>query len=194
YRTANYVIRVPRESFSAMTGSLSALGHVTSLSTNADNVTEQYTDTESRLAVYRTEESRLLAMLEKSDTVADMITIESTLSSVRYEIESLTSRLKKLDNKVNYSSVTLSIREVEELTPAVQTHLTYGQQLSKGLKNTLKNTGNFFKNLLKFIVVNSPVIIILIIIIVVATILIRRRGKRPKRTDLHKATKDTKDK
>ncbi len=194
YRTANYVIRVPRESFSAMTGSLSALGHVTSLSTNADNVTEQYTDTESRLAVYRTEESRLLAMLEKSDTVADMITIESTLSSVRYEIESLTSRLKNLDNKVNYSSVTLSIREVEELTPAVQTHLTYGQQLSKGLKNTLKNTGNFFKNLLKFIVVNSPVIIILIIIIVVATILIRRRDKRPKRTDLHKATKDTKDK
>jgi hypothetical protein len=40
------------------------------------------------LKTYRVEEERLLSMLEKADTVADMITIESTLSNVRYEIES----------------------------------------------------------------------------------------------------------
>lgn len=178
YRTANYVVRVPRESFSALVDSLPALGHVTSKSTNGVNVTEQYTDVESRLTVYRTEESRLLAMLEKCDTVADMITIESTLSNVRYEIESLTSRLKNLDNQVNYSSLTLSIREVEELTPTTQTHRTYGQQISDGLSGTLRDIGNFFKALLKFLVVNSPIIAVIIVIVVVVIFLLRRNRKR----------------
>ena len=190
FRYASYTIRVPRENFSALTGALSVLGNVVSLSTNAMNVTEQYTDVESRLTVYRTEESRLLSMLEKCDNVADMITIESTLSNVRYEIESLTSRLKNLDNQVNYSSVTLTVNEVEELTPYVPVHRSYGQQIADGLKDTLRGVGNFFKNLLKFIVVSSPVLVILIIIAVVIIILYRRYSKREKaRLEAAKAAK-----
>ena len=190
YRNASYVIRVPRENFSALTGALSALGHVTSLSTDATNVTEQYTDVESRLTVYRTEESRLLSMLEKCDNVTDMITIESTLSNTRYNIESLTSQLKNLDNRVNYSSVSIFINEVEELTPVVQIRRTYGQQLSDGLKDTLVGVGNFFKNLLKFIIVSSPVLVIIMVIAVVILVLYRRYSKREKkRLEAAKAAK-----
>ena len=180
YRNASFTIRVPRENFTSLTGALSALGHVTSLSTDATNVTEQYTDVESRLTVYRTEESRLLSMLEKCETVADMITIESTLSSVRYEIEYLTSRLKNLDNQVNYSSVSININEVEELTPTVQIRRTYGQQLTDGLKDTLRGVGNFFKSLLLFLFASSPVLAILIVIAVVVIVLYRRRRKHRK--------------
>ena len=189
YRRANYVIRVPSDNYLALKSSLSVLGYVTSKSSDAVNVTEQYTDVESRLAVYRIEESRLLSMLEKCDTVADMITIESTLSGIRYEIESLTSRLKNLDNRVNYSTVTINIREVEELTPTVQIHRTYGQQLSDGLKDTLAGMGRFFKNLFKFAVVKSPVLAILIVIIIVAIVLFRRHAKLPKKqADVEKGT------
>ena len=188
YRNASYVIRVPRENFSAMTNLLSTLGHVTSLYTDAVNVSEQYTDVESRLTVYRTEESRLLSMLEKCENVADMITIESTLSNVRYEIESLTSQLKNLDNRVNYSSVSLYIYEVEELTPVVQTHRTYWQQMTDGLKDTLAGVGNFFKNLLKFLVVASPVIVIIAVIAIVIIVIYKRYMKRVnKKREIKKA-------
>ena len=181
YRTANYVIRVPSESFTTLYASLTELGHVTYKTSNAANVTEQYTDVESRLKVYRTEESRLLAMLEKCDTVADMITIEATLSNVRYDIESLTSQLKNLDNRVNYSTVTININEVEEITPYVEIHRTYWQQISDGFKNTLDSVGNFFKNLFKFLLTASPVLVILIVIAVVVIILIRSYRKRNKK-------------
>ncbi|MDR0838975.1 MAG: DUF4349 domain-containing protein [Oscillospiraceae bacterium] len=190
YRYANFTIRVPRENYAALTGNLSKIGNVTNLSNNAENVTEQYTDVESRLKVYRVEESRLLAMLEKADTVADMITIESTLSQVRYEIESLTSRLTNLDNRVNYSSVSVDIREVEILSKQEPVHLTYGQQILEGLRNTLGGIGHFFKNLLKFIIVNLPIFAILaVVIIAVVLVIVKRRPKKtekPEKTDEEK--------
>lgn len=180
YRSANYVIRVPRESFSAMSDALAELGNVVSLTTNSTNVTEQYTDTESRLTVYRIEEARLLVMLEKCETVADMLTIESSLSNLRYQIESLTSQLKNLDNRVNYSSVTLYIREVEELSEAAQTHMTYGQQLKNGFTGTLTGVGNFFKGLVRVIITGSPVIIIIAVVLIIAALVYRRvrKGKK----------------
>ncbi|MDR0445625.1 MAG: DUF4349 domain-containing protein [Oscillospiraceae bacterium] len=178
YRGAFYSIRVPREHFNAMTGSLSSLGNVTRISTNADNVTEQYMDVESRLTTYRIEETRLLAMLEKADNVTDMITIESTLSGVRYEIEALTSRLKNLDNRVSYSSVTIDISEVEILTEPEQIHLTYTQQIAEGLKATLRSVGNFFKDALRVFIVNLPVLIICAVIIVVVILIAKGAAKK----------------
>jgi hypothetical protein len=175
YHAAEFSIRVPKERYAEMTSSLSDLGNVTYLSQNAQNVTAEYTDTESRLKTYRIEEERLLAMLEKADTVADMITIESTLSQVRYNIESLTSSLKNLQRHVDYSTVTLSISEVEALTVQEPVHRTYGQQLGDGLQATLKSVGSFFKTLFKGIVVELPVLAILAVIAVVIIIIVKKK-------------------
>ena len=118
YRSARFVLRVPVERFDSIVngGGLETLGNVTSKDSNAQNITAQFYDTESRLASLRTEEERLLAMLAKSDTVADMIAIEARLSEIRYNIESLTSTLRNWQNQVDYSDLTLYIQEVEKLT------------------------------------------------------------------------------
>ncbi|MDR2615902.1 MAG: DUF4349 domain-containing protein [Oscillospiraceae bacterium] len=180
YRSADYTIRVPRENFNKLLDALTRLGNMTYRSMFAENVTEQYTDTESRLKTYRVQEERLLAMLEKADTVADMITIETSLSNVRYEIESLTSRLMNLDNRVNYSSVYINIREVEKLTEAEPTHQTYGQKIFEGLKNTLRGIGEFFKDALRVFIVNLPILAILAVAAVVVIAIARRAAKKRK--------------
>ena len=69
-----------------------------------------------RLETYAIEEERLLSMLEKATTVEEMIQLESRLSDIRYQIESLESRLRNWQNQVDYSTITIYLREVEELS------------------------------------------------------------------------------
>lgn len=178
YRVAEFTIRVPREHYSALTSSLGTLGNVLSINASVDNITTQYIDTESRLETYRIEEERLLAMLEKATSVEEMIAIEARLSEVRYNIESLTSQLKNWDNKVNYSTVTIYLNEVKELTEQVPVQRTYWEEIGDGLQSTFRSIGRFFKNLLKFIVVNFPVIIIIAVIVVVVVVIFRKCTKK----------------
>ena len=178
YRNARFTLRVPVDSFNALIDSLDKLGNVTSRSSNAENITAQFTDNESRLATYRTEETRLLAMLEKADTVTDMITIESRLSEIRYQIETITSQLRNWQNQVDYSTVQLWINEVEKLSEQKPVQQTYWQQTGDGLMSTLKNVGRFFTDLFKWIIVSLPVLIILAAICLVVILLIRRSAKK----------------
>ena len=175
---ASYTLRVPKEGFHKFLDALGDVGSVQSRSTSAENVTEQFADYESRLKAYRTEEERLLAMFSKADTIPDMITIESKLSEVRYSIESLTSSLLNLSNRVSFSTVRVSINEVREYTPVVTEDLTYRQQLSEGLKSTFKGIGQFFSNLFKYFVIALPVLLILVAVAIVLVILLRRSVKK----------------
>ncbi len=178
YRSASFVIRVPKEHYAELTSGLSAIGNVTSMNTWVENITSQYTDVESRLKTYRTEEERLLAMLEKAETVEDMIAVESRLSEVRYNIESLTSTLRNWDHEVDYSTVNIHLQEVEELTSPTATQRTYGEKLRDGLSDTLSDVGRFFSNLLLWVVSALPVLVILAVVAAVVIILIRRSIRR----------------
>ncbi|NCC68362.1 MAG: DUF4349 domain-containing protein, partial [Clostridia bacterium] len=64
-RSALYVFRIPANTFKSFTENLSTLGNVPYSSTNAENITMQYTDTESRLTACRTKEARLLELLSR---------------------------------------------------------------------------------------------------------------------------------
>ncbi len=173
YRNANFVVRVPVAAFASFTDSLDSLGNVTYVSTNADNITAQFYDTQSRLDAYKTEESRLLQLLEKAETVEDMITIEDRLSWIRYEMESLKTTLNNWQNEVDYSTVTIEIQEVKELTEIHETQRTYWQEVGDGIKSTLKGIGRFFTDLFKGIVIALPVIILLLVIFLVIFFIVR---------------------
>ena len=129
-RSAHYVVRIPAAKFDAFMALTQGIGNVTSSSRNAENVTSQYTDYEARLSSLYTQEERLLAMLEKTSDLDSLITLESRLSEVRYEIESIERNLRNLDQKLSFSTVTLDIREVEVYTPTVTVQRTFGEKLA----------------------------------------------------------------
>ena len=178
YRTANFTLRVPKERFEAVTSSLEALGNVTSLRTDAQNITAQFYDTESRLSSFRIQEERLLAMLERSDTVTDMISIEARLAEIRYSIESLTSTLRNWQGQVDYSTLSIYIYEVEKYTESVPIQRTYWQQVGDGLSSQTKSVGVFFTDLFKWLIINLPVLVILAAIVIVIIVLVRRKIRK----------------
>ncbi len=179
-RFASFTIRVPKENYETVLGGLQELGNVLYVNSYTENITSRYVDTESRLAACRTEEERLLYMLEKAETVEDMLAIEERLSDVRYEIESLTSSIMNMDNMVNYCTIDLYLNEVARLTPA--SSQSYWQELGTGFKETLRDIGGFFKGLFRWFIVALPVLVILaaaaaVIIFIIKLAIKKRRAK-----------------
>ena len=178
YRTASFTIRVPAQSFTAVKSSLDQLGYVTSEETYSDNITTQFYDTQSRLEAYRSEAQRLTEMLGKADSVEDMIIIESRLSDVQYNIDSLTSRLKNWQNSVDYSTLNLTLREVAEIRVQTKVTETYWQRMGKGFVSTMNSIANFFKEVFMWIVVAFPVLLLLAVVTIIIILIVKRSMRK----------------
>ncbi|MBR3293976.1 MAG: DUF4349 domain-containing protein [Oscillospiraceae bacterium] len=181
-RSADYAIRVPSGRFQELMGSLSTLGNIPYTNTYTDNISARYYDVQARLTAYRTQETRLLEMMEKAETVSDLIVIEDRLSELRYEIESLQSTLNSWDRQVSYSSVSVTVNEVTVYTPEAK--LTYGQQLALAARNGFQSAVDFCSGLLLWLLEALPMLIILALVVFVVVILIRRGAKRSKEKKL----------
>ena len=181
-RSASYTIRIPSGNFNSMMNALPTLGNVPFTNTYTENVTSQYYDVQARLTAYKAQEARLIEMMSVAETVEDIITIEDRLTEIRYQIDSMQSRLNNWDRKVNYSTIYLNISEVSEYTPAETVKVTYGEKLAAAVKNGLRSVGSFFADFLLWLVEALPTLIILAIIAVAVVIIIRKTsGKRAER-------------
>ena len=182
-RSASYILRIPSDRFDELMSSLSSLGNVPYTHTYTENVTSQYYDTEAHMKAYQTQEDRLLEMMEKAETVEDIVILEDRLTELRWRIESLQSTLKNWDRRVSYSSVSLSLQEVQEYTPEAETRLSYGQRLWRSLKDGLRGVAEFFEELLIWFVGALPTLAILAVLALLLRLpvkkaLARRREKR----------------
>ena len=175
-RSASYVIRIPSDRFQELMGSLSTLGNVPYSHTYSENITAGYYDVQARMKAYEAQEQRLMEMMELAETVSDLIEIESRLSDLRWQIDSLQATLNNWDRQVSYSSVSVSINEVTVYTP--EATLTYGERLGLAIRNGLQSTADFFSSFLLWFLEALPALVILAVIVIVAVVLIRRSCKK----------------
>jgi hypothetical protein len=108
-------VRVPKEKFQKVIDGVSDLGTVKTLTTSAQDVTLEYTDLSSRLKNLKTQEDRLLELLDMAVNVSDLLTIEKELERIRENIEIIQGRLNYLDNKVGFSTLTIVLHEPEPI-------------------------------------------------------------------------------
>ena len=178
YRSASLTLRIPAEQVEEFTKAVEGQSNVVSHSRQVEDVTLQYVDTESRMNALKTEEARLLELLEQSETMSDLLEIEGRLTEVRYELESVGSQLRTYDNLVDYATVHLNIEEVREYTPMEEP--TVWQRISDGFMNSLRGLGDFLVDLFVWVIVSLPILVPLggVTWLVVWLIL---RGKRKKK-------------
>ena len=185
-RMADYVVRVPATRFQEFLSQADGLGNVLSCNRYAENVTSHYTDQEARLASLYTQEERLLSMLEKSEDVESLIALEERLADVRYEIESIERNLRNLDRRIAYSSVTISLHEVESYTPTKPVQRTFGEKLSDALTDGWRSFSRGVQYFLIDLVYALPGIILFLLIAGAAVLIALRLRKK------HKAKKAAK--
>ncbi len=146
---AEYTIRVPREKLEGFVQGVKGVGNIISENTSKLDITKSYRDTESRLRVIETKEERILALLEKAEKMEDIIVLENQLSDIIYEKENLTANLLTMDEKVDYATVNMDIREVAKLTTEETIETTFWTKLS----NAISDSAYFFAiNIQDFII------------------------------------------
>ena len=186
-RNASMTIRIPSERLEEFLSSISEVSNVISRNDSVTDVTLQYVDLESHKEALLTEQTRLLELLEQAENVEDIITIESRLSEVRYQLESMESQLRTLDNQVSYSTVYLYINEVEKLTPVKEQSI--GEKISTGFVNSLWNVGNGLVDLGIGLIIYLPYIVLWAVTIVIMILLIKLGIKLEKKAKVRKQEK-----
>ena len=188
-RYSSLTIRIPKENLDAFLSTVAEQSNVVSRSESVTDVTLQYVDLESHKRALLAEQDRLLELMEQAETVEDIIAIEGRLSEVRYQLESMESQLRTYDNKIDYSTVYLSIDEVEQYTPTDQTSV--GQRISSGFMESLRGVGRGISNFAIWFVIHLPYIVVWAVIIVVIVLIVRAICKAASKRRLKKGTKKT---
>ena len=94
----NYLeVRIPSKEYETFLSELDGVGKIISKSTSVDNISQQYYDTTAQIEALQIQEKNLLAMLEKCESIEDMITVEQRLSEVQYELNSLQTTRRYMD-------------------------------------------------------------------------------------------------
>ncbi len=179
-RNASYTLRIPSDRFDGLMNSLSGLGNVPYSHTYTENVSAQYYDTEAHLKAYQTQETRLLEMMEKAETVEDIVILEDRLTELRWRIESLQTSLNSWDRRVSYSTVNLELQEVQEYTPEPEKKLSYGQRLWHSLKEGLTGVAEFFEELLVWLVGALPALLVLAVLVLLLRLPVKKAIARRK--------------
>lgn len=196
-RYARLSVRIPSEKLDSFLSTIGEMANITNTNIYTEDVTLSYVDTESRLKSMRVEQETLLSLLEKAETVEDIIIIQNRLSEVRYQIEGYESRLRVFDNQINYSTVNLNIREVERETQIQKE--TPGEEMARrlaenweDLKDGTERFGIDFVSNLPYIILWVIILVIPGIIVLIATRKLRKssREKKKQRKAEKKAAKE----
>ena len=111
---ANMTLRVPQDQFSAAVSAIEALGVVQSRNLGTEDVSAQFIDLEARLKSSLREEQSLLSLLERTNTVGEILTIERELFRVRPDIERVQGQLNFLERRVDLATINLTLFPLED--------------------------------------------------------------------------------
>ena len=175
-RHADIRARIPADRLDRFVETVESAGNVTSKQEQVTDVTLQYSDVQSRKKSMEIEQERLWALLEKAESLDAVVALEARLSEIRYELESYTSQLRLYDNQVDYSTVSINMREVKDLTPTAPDSI--GTRIQKGFNRSLNNLGEAGTDLIVWIASNSPILLVLAVIIAAVVLFVRGLSRR----------------
>lgn len=105
------VLRLPAHRLKPAMAQLSTLGVVEARTLQAQDVTAEYVDLESRIKVMRETQTQLLELLGKAKTVEEALHVRKALDQVTMELEVALGRMRQLSDLIAYSTLTVTLVE-----------------------------------------------------------------------------------
>jgi len=118
YKDSAYVvIRVPASSYQSVLTQVEAMGNVSSLASNSNDVRVQYTDLNATLASLLTEQGALLRLLNQSASINTTLAIENQLQGVDQQINDAQSQILQTKTLVDFATIDVTISETAQSAP-----------------------------------------------------------------------------
>src|SRR5712691_5973038 len=115
-RSASLTIRVPSSRFGDALQALKSLdGEVQTSGVSAQDVTDQFVDLQARLTAKQAEEQRYIAILNRANTIDEILKVDASLGSVRTQIEQLTAQINNIKGRTDFSTISMSISTLSVL-------------------------------------------------------------------------------
>lgn len=179
-RNASYTIRVPKDKYRKFLDEIGNTCHQVDKSESAEDVGEAYFDTEIRLKTLKTKQERLLILLGKAQKMEDIISLENALSDVQYQIDQLSSELKRYDNLIDYATINAELQEVIKLSDVNKNQKSFFPRLKKAITGGFEMAGEAIQELIITFAYSLPIILLAAIIGLAATLFIRKKQKAMK--------------
>lgn len=201
YGSSRYVyiyaeLRLPPEKLEEFVGKIGEFGTVTSLDVSSDEITEEYYDLETRMKSKQAALESYYALLEKAETVDEILVIQTRIDGITEEIEAIKGRLRVYDALVSESKVMLRISEYIVDPPAekeFEWDSLSGKDVGKLVKNGFLSVCNFVWSLLQWlfiiIISISPLLLIAGIVLLIVNF-VRKKNKVNGKSAEHKAKKN----
>ncbi len=110
-RSGELTVRVPADRFDTVRQALSGLGEVEGQSIRGEDVSGQLVDYEARLTSLQAQEEALRVLVGEANDVGDVIQVQSSLFSVRQQIEQLKAQKANLEQSVSLATIQVSLFE-----------------------------------------------------------------------------------
>lgn len=150
------IIRVPANSFDLLlSDATKGVTKFDSKNIEVKDVTEEFLDIQARLKTKKELENRYLELLEKANSVTEILEVEKQIGQLRSEIESVEGRLKYLESKVSLSTLTMSFYQ------KVPNETEFRNKFKNGFSNGWDNLIWFFvylTNIWPFILIGIALI------------------------------------
>ena len=160
YLYLSVTLRVPAAEFSAVMASLRSEGEVLYEDIYSYEVTMQVLDLEARLENLRASEDAFLKLLDRAQTVADVVAVQSELSRIQGDIESFEAQLNGMKDQVEMASVMLSLSLPASPINAASGDFDLGYEISNALANLINVGRAVFTAAINIVVIGIPITVI----------------------------------
>jgi hypothetical protein len=153
------VFRIPQQRFQDFLSALEKRAvEIPSKQIRGTDVTEEYVDLKSRLRAKQAVEKRLLELMKQAEKPEDLLNITNHLSQVQEEIERIKGRMRYLDDRIDYATVTVNLEQ-----PVVLENPSTGlwQQILQSFVDSTAWLLNAFRRGLVFLAAALPPLLIL---------------------------------
>lgn len=111
-QVADITIRVPAERYQDVLSQLRGMGEVRTENSTASDVTEEFTDLESRMRQLRAEERQYLDLLGEAQNIEQILLVQDRLNDVIAQIEQIQGRINLLNNLSDLATITAHLRPI----------------------------------------------------------------------------------
>lgn len=121
---AKMTLRVPSARFYSVVDSVAKLGKEETRQLSTEDVTDQVTDVDARIATGQASVDRVRDLIAKAATINELVSLEAELSRREADLESLKSRKRNLDDQTTLSTITADLLGPDAANPAPKKHET----------------------------------------------------------------------
>jgi hypothetical protein len=110
-------LQVPEASFDQVLTTVKGYGQVSSLTTQANDVTGQYVDLQAQITALQDSRQQYLTIMTKATTIGGVLAVQSQLDTLQSQLDQLQGQLRVLDSETTYAALAVTVTQKEVALP-----------------------------------------------------------------------------